>query len=219
MKIKDLVINNKKNIIFNRDLLEKPYSQYISMGNLAEQIFRDYCQKSGLQIIGMGEFSYRLLLYGRHNAEKGKFFYNQLERSNYKKKNIEQFMAMFSKEQIKFLEQNHQHLYYEPSQKIVGLPDFFVWDDTGKFAFVEVKSGSATLNTRQRNVIKKLILLFSVYICHVSCDITFKDLEINNIDFGLVSVNKAFKFDKGAAVEESLYLKSHKKLKNNIQKT
>ena len=211
MKIKDLVINNKKNIIFNRNLLEKPYSKYISMGSLAEKLFLDYCQKNELQAIGMGEFSYRLLLYGRHNAEKGKFRYNQLERSNYKKKNIDQFMAMFGKEQIRFLEENHQHLYYEPNTKIIGLPDFFVWDNTGEFAFVEIKSGSSTLTTRQRNVMKKLIVLFPLYICHISCDITLKDLEINNIDFGIVSINREFEFDKGAAVEETLYLNAHER--------
>lgn len=194
------------------DLLEKPYLQYIQLGGLAEKIFSDYCQKNGLQVIGMGEFAYRLLLYGRNNAPKGEFpWYDRYGKRTFKKKKIDQFMAMFTEEQIRFLEENHQSLEYSINNKIVGLPDFFVWDDNGRFAFIELKSGSSTLSTRQRNVLKKLTVLFPVYVCHISCDVVLKDLQIENIDFGFVSINKEFEFDKGAIVEENLYAQAHKR--------
>ena len=208
MRIKDLVGNNRKGIVFNRGLLEKPCSQYIQIGGLSEKIFIDYCQKNGLHVIGMGEFSYRLLLYGRHIKELK--HERVIERNNFKKMKVEHFMSLFSKEQLKFLEENCMDVEYGLNDKKTGLPDFFVWDDSNRFAFIEIKAGSSTLSNKQRDVLKKLITLFPVYVCHIAFDVILRDLEIEHIDFGFVSVNEEFKFDMGGLVERSLYHEAHK---------
>lgn len=207
MKIKDLIDNNGKGIVFNKSLLEKPCSQYVQIGGLSEKIFVDYCQRNGLQVIGMGEFSYRLLLYGRHVKQLK--HERVIERNNFRKLKVEHFISMFSKEQLKFLEEDCMDVEYGLNDKKTGLPDFFVWDGSNRFAFIEIKAGTSLLSKKQRDVLKKLITLFPVYVCHIAFDVTLRDLEIENINFGFVSVNKEFKFDMGGLVERSLYHEAH----------
>ena len=53
--------------------------------------------------------------------------------------------------------------------------------------------------------------MFDVYICHIDFKVLVKDLNMEDIDFGFVKVDKHVGLGGGAAVEQGLYFKSHKK--------
>ncbi len=212
-------INNSKEIDFNKKLIKKPYSKYFKIGDIGEKMFFDYCQKNNLNVINMGLFSYILLLYGRHGKNKSDYSGNYDEIKKFKKLKVEEFIRMFSEEQLKFLVENYQSLEYDINDKKTGLPDFFVWDNDKNFVFVEIKTGTSILSKQQREVIKKLIKHFSVYVCHIDLEVVVKDIEIKNIDFGFVNINNDFDFSSGALVEQIKYMKSHDKSKNKKTKT
>jgi len=209
ISLKELFFNNKKAIIFNKKLIEKPYSRYIKIGGIGENIFSDFCSNNGLSFINMRTFSYILLIYGR---KKQDWDLSTNEIGAYRKYKVDKIMDMFSKEQLGFLEKNYQNLEYNNNVDTSGLPDFLVWDKNGNFLFVEIKTGSSTLSNTQRKTMLKMCKLFEIYVCHIAFDVFVKDLDIKNIDFGFVKLHENMEFGGGYA-ERGLYEESHVKAK------
>jgi len=217
VKLENVFSNDIKEILFNKKLIEKPYSRYIKIGGIGEKIFYDYYMKKGWNITKAETFVYKLILYERKKAVENDYLY-EYSKGHYRSLKVDKFISMFSKEQLKFLkEKGYLNPDYDTSKK-TGLPDFFIWNDNGVFGFVEIKTGSSLLSDIQRKTISELKELFDVFICHIDFEVVVKDLDIKKIDFGFIEAKDIVK--EGRLNEVSLYQEIHiKKRKNsNMEK-